>query len=49
MIRCDEPMRHKKEIASKKVKSANQFVCKGNCSKCICALRKKYDGTWEHI
>lgn len=49
MIKCDEPMREKKERAAKKRKSIEQWKCTGECVRCICGLRKKDDGTYEHI
>ena len=49
MIRCDEPMRNKKENADPFIQDANQWRCDDNCQRCICALKKNRNGTWEHI
>ena len=49
IYRCDEPMKHKKESAMAKAQDARQWKCKGNCSRCVCGLKKNPDGTWEHI
>ena len=49
MIRCDEPMRNKKENADPFIQDANKWYCSGDCSRCICALKKNPNGTWSHI
>lgn len=48
-IRCDEPMRNKKENTDPFLQDANQWRCDNNCQRCICALKKNPNGTWEHI
>lgn len=48
-IRCDEPMRNKKENAAERNQIANQWRCDNNCQRCICALKKNDNGTWEHV
>lgn len=49
MIRCDEPMRNKKENVDPSIQDANKWRCDGNCSRCICGLKKNPNGTWSHI
>ena len=49
MIRCDEPMKRRKEQAAKETRIANQWYCSGECNRCICGLKKNYDGTWSHV
>lgn len=49
MIRCDEPMRRAKEEAVAKHPVANQWKCDGDCYRCICGLKKNYNGTWSHV
>ena len=49
MIRCDEPMRNKKENTDPLIQDANKWYCSGDCSRCICGLKKNPNGTWSHI
>lgn len=48
MIRCDEPMREKKEAATALIQDLAAWQCTGDCYRCICGLRKNRDGTWSH-
>ena len=46
-IRCDEPMRRSKENCFTPFNK--KWRCDYDCYNCICGLKKKEDGTWEHI
>lgn len=49
MIRCDKPMKRAKEEAVAKHPVADQWRCNGDCVRCVCALKKNNNGTWEHV
>lgn len=49
IYRCDIPMRNKKENTDPFIQDANQWRCDNNCQRCICALKKNDNGTWEHV
>lgn len=49
MIRCDMPMKRAKEEAVAKHPVAEQWRCNGDCVRCICGLKKNYNGTWSHV
>ena len=49
IYRCDIPMKNKKENADPFIQDADQWSCDGNCSRCVCALKKNPNGTWEHV
>lgn len=45
-IRCDESMRRSKEKCFTPFNT--KWRCDKDCTNCICALVKQYDGSWKH-